>query len=472
MKKLALFLRSVYVPVVLVFCLALCVRLVYNLTVARGYAAIYDAALYDIIGHNIVKYHCYCLYPPLPNVSRPPLWPFIMAIIDIFAGNHEFYLRLFYCFLGSGTCALVYLFARDLFGERIALITGVIAAVYPGLFIYDGWLYTESLYDFCLVAFIYSLYRLQQSAQVRGQQDNEAVIQPRQRSQLQWRWSVLCGILIGLLSLTRPNGPILLGLVFLWAVIVVYKKILPRRAAIQNSIIIACLGIVIVAPWTYRNYTVTGRFIMVSTGLGEVLKGVYSNEVVSGNPAVRGMWRASPHTGSPYNHDNIHYTPQDDTLDTQVALTWIRTHLYDMPYLLMLHFTNLWIPYDYAYGLPMEEFPQRLSSQILYILIPVMSIPIFLKSVLGLLVTWKRRKWKLLVVYLAILFIIGQNLVFYSNMRFRAPLEPFLVLLAGGALWWLILGRKKPGFFAFDDDGISYSQKLQNISTRGTTTST
>lgn len=42
-----------------------------------------------------------------------------------------------------------------------------------------------------------------------------------------------------------------------------------------------------------------------------------------------------------------------------------------------------------------------------------------------------------LIVYSVIALTIVQNLVFYGNMRFRAPIEPLLVLLAGGALWWL-----------------------------------
>jgi len=444
MKKMTLRKRrAAYLPVLLVFCLALLVRIVYNLTVGRGYVAIYDAGLYDILGHNLVTFHCYCLYPPVPDVSRPPLWPFIMAIIDIFAGNHEFYLRLFYCFLGSGTCVLVYLFARDIFGERIALLAGIIAAVYTGLFIYDGWLYTESLYDFCLTAFAYSLYRLQRTApQPKSVELSRAssvlsVLQSWRQSLIRGRWALFCGILLGLLSLTRPNGPILLGPLFLWAALVAFMKIQPLRVVVKDALLIACLGILILAPWTYRNYTVTGRLILVSTGLGEVLKGAYNDAVVSGDLADRGMWHAPANTPITYGHDSIHYTPQDDAIDTQTALTWMRTHLYDMPYLFMLHFANTWIPYDYAHGLPMEEFPGRLSSQILQVMIYVMSIPIFILAALGLLLTWKQRRKELLVVYLVMGFIMAQNIAFYSNMRFRAPLEPFLVLLAGNALWWL-----------------------------------
>jgi 4-amino-4-deoxy-L-arabinose transferase-like glycosyltransferase len=421
-KKMARLRR--HVPVIFIFCLALLVRLVYNLTVARGYVAIYDAGLYDILGHNLVTHHCFCLYPPLPALGRPPLWPFIMAGIDLVAGKQEFYLRLFYCFLGSGTCVLVSLFARDLFGNRIALITGIIAAIYTGMFIWDGWLYTESLYDFCLLAFVYALFRLQFT---------QGAVKTRR-----WQWIVVCGILLGFLSLTRPNGPALLGLLFLWAVIVAIAKLVPRKIAFANVLVIACIGMLILSPWTYRNYRVTGgKFILVSFELGELLKSAYSNAVVNGPMSVRGMWRAPANEGAPYNHDSIHYTLQDDAIDTQVALNWMRAHPAGVAYLLALHVTNTWIPYTYSYGLPIEEFPHRLSSQILRALIPIMSIPIFILAALGLLLTWRRRKQELLVVYLAIFFIMGQNMVSYSNMRFRAPLEPFLVLLAGGALWWL-----------------------------------
>src|SRR5437588_12626887 len=131
-----------YFPVTSIFLLALCVRVVYNLTAARGYILKEDAALYYHIAQNLVNEHCYCLYSYQPNVSRAPLWPLIMACIYFFVGPQDIYIRLFYCFLGSGTCVLVYLFAKDLFGKRIALFTGVLASVYTGLFIYDGWLYT------------------------------------------------------------------------------------------------------------------------------------------------------------------------------------------------------------------------------------------------------------------------------------------------------------------------------------------
>jgi hypothetical protein len=66
----------------------------------------------------------------------------------------------------------------------------------------------------------------------------------------------------------------------------------------------------------------------------------------------------------------------------------------------------------------------------------VMPIPLFSLAALGLIVTWRRWKQELMLIYLIILLTIGQSLVFYGSSRFRAPIEPLLVILAGGTIWW------------------------------------
>ena len=423
-----------YSPVICIFCLALLVRIVYNVAVAGNYTPIYDAALYNNIARNIVDEHCFCLSSYQPTVSRPPLWPFIMAIIYFIAGKDEFLARLFYCFLGSGTCVLIYMFAKDLFGRRVALFTGIIAAIYTGLFIYDGWLYSESLYTFCLLMFTYCLYRLQRNPlglDLRGRSRFSAFFKNRQ-------WAILCGVFLGFVALTRPNGLLLLGLLYIWAVILVLAKIMPWRVVVGNILIITCITVLMIAPWTYRNYTVSHAFVPVSTGMGEVLLGSYNDIILNGDPAVRGTWRPPP---GALNHDASSYTPADDKADTARALDWMRTHLSAMPYILSLHFINTWRPYTYSHGLPFEEFPHRTASMVMYFLILVMAIPIFLLAALGLLVTWKGRKDQLLVVYLILAMTIFMNVISYGDMRFRAPIEPFLVLLTGGFVWWLMFGR-------------------------------
>src|SRR5947209_10744864 len=194
-----------YLPAMGIFCLALLVRIVYNLTVARNYVSGYDSQAYEKIAVHLLQEHCFCLDPHSVTSGRAPVWPGVIAIIYALSGPRNFFVRLFLCFIGSGTCALVYLWAKDIFCRRIAFVAGIIAALYPGLFIYDGWMYTESLYTFCLTLFCYSLYRLQRTAHVG--------------------WMAVSGAALACVSLTRPNGPLFLLLVAAWAVIIAIAKI-------------------------------------------------------------------------------------------------------------------------------------------------------------------------------------------------------------------------------------------------------
>ena len=52
-----------YLPALGIFCLALLVRLVYNLTVARNYVAGYDSQAYEKIAVHLLQEHCFCLDP-------------------------------------------------------------------------------------------------------------------------------------------------------------------------------------------------------------------------------------------------------------------------------------------------------------------------------------------------------------------------------------------------------------------------
>ncbi len=54
----------------------------------------------------------------------------------------------------------------------------------------------------------------------------------------------------------------------------------------------------------------------------------------------------------------------------------------------------------------------------------------------GIIVHWRGMWRDLLPVMLAIGWTIVQCVLLYGSIRFRAPIEPMLVLLATGALCW------------------------------------
>jgi hypothetical protein len=64
-------------------------------------------------------------------------------------------------------------------------------------------------------------------------------------------------------------------------------------------------------------------------------------------------------------------------------------------------------------------------------------VPLFLLAYFGLFVTWRYREKQLLIVYIVIALTLAENLAFWGNMRFRAPIEPFSfclqVVFSGGS---------------------------------------
>ncbi|HEX6555082.1 MAG TPA: glycosyltransferase family 39 protein [Ktedonobacteraceae bacterium] len=421
-----------FLPAAGVFGFALLIRIIYNVTVGKHYLVEYDAHYYYDLAVGMIKYHCYCSVANTPSITRAPLWPYIMySIFSVLGTTQDIYARLFLSVLGSGTCVIVYLFARDIFGHRIALITGAIAAVYPGLFINDGWLYSESVYTFFLTTFAYSLYRFQRNAQRSSSDDTLTSSRSRLQIIALYSWPLIAGVSLALSAFTRLNGPLLLAVVFVWALIVVWKKMIAWQIALRGVVIIAAVTAILIAPWTMRNYTITHKIIPIAMGSGMVLTGAYNNTVLQGHDT--GMW-VPPNEVEP---------PAPNADSTSYSVHWIRGHLQHMPFLLSLHFLHTWVPYTPEPGLPFIEFPHQLSSTIVYDMIWIMTPIVILMALLGLIFTWKRQKSHLLIAYLVLAMTILQNIAFYGSSRFRSPIEPLLVLLTGGVIWWFT--NKGPG---------------------------
>lgn len=419
-------------PAALIFSVALLVRILYNVTVAHAYFPQHDSAQYQLIGFNLIDEHCFCLHPYITTAYRPPLWPFLIAGISLIFGRADIYDRLFLCILGAGTCVLIYLFARDLFRRRIGLLAGLFAAIYPALFIYDGWMYTESLYTFLLIAICYCLLRIQRS-----------------KGQRLGLW-LLCGMLLALLALTRPNGVLMIGLVLLWTALLTWRKLLGKRA-LSNVALAAMLAGLLIAPWTLRNYLAAHSFIPVATGDGTVLLGAYNDQAAL-QPGSLGGWinplRATRQTATVlqpfplYTCNAVCEVAREDA-SKSAAIQWIKGHLNRMPRLLAYHVRNFWTPYTSEADLPIERFPNLLSSRVVRAMSETLPIPIFALAALGLAVTLRRYWHELLFAYLVILAALGEGLAYYGSSRFRAPIEPLLILLAAGATWWLI--QDEPG---------------------------
>ena len=258
--------------------LALVLRLGY-VAATPGYAIVDDARDYDAHARSIAAGDGFArLGPGASRVTafRPPAYPILLAGVYTLTG-HETKAdeqrvvagRLANALVGTAIVALIGVLALQVFDRRVALAATALAAVYLPLILVGGALMSEPLFAaLALGALTAALaYR---------------------RSGHRLRWVVLAGVLGGLVTLTRANGLILLLPLALavWDA----RPRWTREALVPPALLIA-VAVLTVAPWTARNERVLGAFVPVSTQLGTSLAGTY-NDVARMDHVHPGAWRS------------------------------------------------------------------------------------------------------------------------------------------------------------------------------------
>ncbi len=141
--------------------------------------------------------------------------------------------------LGAASAALVHRIALPYLGVTRARIAGALAALHPGLIAYSALVMTEIPSAFLLLLLVWTLLRF------RGQ----------------WTAVVFGGVILGVLTLTRPASLLLFPLLALSE---------PRpllRAALRSAALLA-VTLLVVLPWTARNCARMDGCALVSTNGG------------------------------------------------------------------------------------------------------------------------------------------------------------------------------------------------------------
>ena len=150
--------------------------------------------------------------------------------------------------LGGFTSGFVGLIAFETFQDaRAAAIAGLLTATHPILVNTASQPYNENLFFFLFAVAIWAFL-----VSVRTQR---------------LRWTLLCGATVGLCTLTRETGlPLLVAMLAaeIWNA--------PRspRSWVRCGVL-TLAAIVVIAPWTVRNYLRFGSFVPVASILGSAL---------------------------------------------------------------------------------------------------------------------------------------------------------------------------------------------------------
>lgn len=355
-------------------------------------------------------------YPPSleaagggPTAVRPPLYPYFLAGVYRATGNSVTAARVVQAVLGVAAVALLGVLAFQLFGRRAVLPALALGAVYPPLVLSASSLLTESIFAPLELGTLVAAMRYRDSPHP-------------------YRWALIAGALCGLAALSRQNGALLLiGVVPAILTSPGQPRELVRRLTPVAAMLLAFAACLI--PWTIRNLEKFHAFRPVGDQTGLQLAGVM-NDVARRDTRFPAAWRPPPLI--PMYADLFRRTDLNELqLDRQLrtrAVEYLRHH---PSYLLTVAYWNtrriLHLSGQRYERLAAQDFNYDFSLH------EVGRFGFYAAAVLAILgaFTASARRAPLWFWLTPAAFFLSA--VFSAGLiRYRAPVDPFLLLL--GAL--------------------------------------
>jgi 4-amino-4-deoxy-L-arabinose transferase-like glycosyltransferase len=423
--------KAVLVGVILI--VALGIRVGY--IAAQPYHAINDAGTYNRMASLIAQYGDYHTGDAPrsgaggsrgPTAYFPPAFPYYLALADVIDGHQaggktavgpE---RIEMAVTGTIAVALVGLVALEAFGEGVALVAMVLAAIYPVMVELSGTLVAENLVVVLELAAAYALLR-------------------SRRARHPYAWYAGTGVLTGLAALTHENA-ILYLVPFAIASWIGTRAWLrstgsgrPGLRALGAPGLMIALACVTIAPWTIRNAVELHHFVPIADETGITLAGTY-NPLSANDPQIPYKWHLFSHVPQlhPIAHVSSRYTEVQlsDILQAK-ALDYIKAH----------PLAPLQASFDNTLRMLELEgtFAWHASASALSIPTNVAGVGVVSFWIAGLLAIAgaftklaRRAPWWLWTM--PILWWLSIVPINVETPRFREPIDPFLLLLAGCAL--------------------------------------
>lgn len=315
---------------------------------------------------------------------------FLAAIYAVF-GYYPLVARLIMGLLSVLIVWLIYLIARRLFTERIALLASAIAALYPYLIFYGVALLTETPFTLALLLAVYWSLQIKEAEQTSIT-----------------TWVLLSGSL-ALMVLLRMAAIFFVPLLLFWLWLTMQQ---PRRLYLSMPVLVI---IVAIAPLTIRNYQLWGQFNLSEAQFGHVFW--------NGNHPDQ-QWDFHPYRTFPIPPAIL--ASENDVAITNQLLKIGLQHVVNEP--LRFVFVSL------ARLRELFTFWPTADSGRLANLLRILSFgwlaPL---AAFGLLANLRR--WRTLApIYLFILSHTGIYAITWTMIRYRMPMEPFLIMFGAYAI--------------------------------------
>jgi hypothetical protein len=186
------------------------------------------------------------LGPPRQDATHPPLWTLVLAIPHLLGRHSWLASQILACCIGAATVAVIGLATRRIAGDGAGLFAAAFAALYPGLWMFERELLSETLLVLGVAVAILCTYSF--------------IARPSLAR------AVVLGAVCGILALVRAEQALLL-LVLLTPVVLLRSGTPARRRAFW---LVAAIGaaMLVISPWTIYNATRFDHPVVLADNLG------------------------------------------------------------------------------------------------------------------------------------------------------------------------------------------------------------
>ena len=358
-----------------------------------------DATGYWTLGEQLANGKSFELYVPPRRIMRTPGFPWVLSLGMRMFGDDIIYIRLMLALVGTAACGLVFWLGKELVDPETGVIAAGVAAISPAFVGFTPLILSETLFAATMLLSLIAVAKLLNLNQ-----------QNQQASRQRYLWAFLAGVLVGIATLVRPSwllvGP---GCAFL------YWALAQRNRHGFCLAAMLCLGLAVsLAPWTIRNYRLTGHIVPTTLWVGPSLYDGM-NPQATGDSDMAFVER-----------DGVYQRMSEFDADRyyrDAAWKYAAAHPARIVQLAGIKLARYWSPW-----------PNAAQFRTWYLMIPLALFfaAIMLAAIRG---GWlsRDRFWLCLLTAGPIVYFAGIHALFIGSIRYRLPAEyPLLVLTAIG----------------------------------------
>jgi hypothetical protein len=417
---------------------------------------VYDQVSYDSLARRVLAGYGFSFgedHWPATRAGEPTAhWSFLytLYLAGVYAlfGAHPLIARLIQAVIaGLLHTWLAWRIGRRLFGDGAGLVAAVLSALYIYFFYYAGSLITEPFYLTCVLWVFDITLRL---AAEYPRDNQEPSQQPGQQRNQRWRQWLELGLAVGITTLFRQLFLLFVPFLYLW---LWWQLAEPLRSATRNdpgngtpwwqrwlkpiggfavaTVVIALL----IVPWTARNYRAFGTLVPLNTNAGYVF--FWGNHPIYGTHFIGILPFPGP---SYYELIPKELLPLNEAkLDQALLKLGLQFIQEDPKRYLLLSISRVQEYFKFWPSADSGRISNLARVGSFGLMLPFMLYGLYLTLFVHLRTSTREQRAAIFLLCLFMVVYTGIHLLTWTLIRYRLPVDTFLLLFAAVGLLRLFL---------------------------------